>query len=78
MRARAAALARVGNPDVTVRVRPRCGHELGRRRRLVGDDWAWPDRLWLWAGTSPGLVEEIAGRVRARSQAGIPNPSKLR
>jgi hypothetical protein len=61
-----AALARGGNGDVTTRVWPGCGHDLEQRRRLVGDDWAWPDSLWLWARKPPGLHEEIAAWVRAR------------
>jgi pimeloyl-ACP methyl ester carboxylesterase len=61
-----AALARGGNGDVTTRVWPVCGHDLERRRRLVGEDWAWPDSLWLWARKPPGLYEEIAGWVLAR------------
>jgi len=61
-----AALARGGNDDVTIKVWPGCGHDLERRRRLTGDDWTWPDSLWLWARKPPGLFEEVAGWVRAR------------
>jgi pimeloyl-ACP methyl ester carboxylesterase len=60
------ALVRGGNDDVTTRVWPGCGHDLERRRRLTGDDWAWPDSLWIWARKPPGLYEEIAAWVLAR------------
>ncbi|MFN0056815.1 MAG: alpha/beta hydrolase family protein [Planctomycetota bacterium] len=49
-----------GNKDVTTHVFRDVGHGCELPRRLIGDNWRWPESFWVWPRKAPGFYLRIA------------------
>ena len=52
-------LEEAGNRDFTIRVIPGVAHNMETFGRLIGDDWKWPEKYWIWSRRSPEFYQTI-------------------
>ena len=62
-------LKEAGNRDFTIRVIPGVGHNMETFGRLMGGDWKWPEKYWIWPRRSPEFYQTILTWLTERGLA---------